>query len=98
MLSPEQVDRIALLARLEITDEEKALYAKQLSAVLAYADQLAQVNVDGIAPTATVLPVRSVMRPGDEAAPSMPRDLVLKNAPRTDGMSFEVPATLSDEE
>ena len=95
-LSLTEIDRIAHLARLSLTDDEKARYAEQLSAVLDYAAQLADINVDGIAPTATVLSVRSVMREGDEVAGSLPRKDALANAPATDGASFEVQATFAD--
>ncbi len=97
MLTPEQVDRIALLARLEITPAERALYARQLSSILDYAKQLAAVDVSGIHPTANVLPIHSVLR-DDVVAPSViDRAGVLMNAPRSNGESFEVPAALSDE-
>lgn len=98
MLTPAEVERIAHLARLDITDDEKALYAKQLSSVLAYAGQLGAVNVDGVAPTASVLPIRSVVRSSDETYGSLTREDALRNAPRTDGSAFEVPAALTDED
>ncbi len=98
MLTPAEVERIAHLARLTITDDEKVLYARQLSQVLAYAEQLALVNVDGVAATATVLPVHSILRSGDRVSPSLSREDALRNAPRTDGISFEVPAALTDED
>jgi aspartyl-tRNA(Asn)/glutamyl-tRNA(Gln) amidotransferase subunit C len=96
-LTAEEVDHIALLARLALSDEEKALYAQQLSAVLDYAAELAQINVEGIAPTATVLAAHNIMRSDDAACCSIPREDALRNAPRSDGASFEVQATLKDE-
>ena len=98
MLTAAEVERIARLARLDLSDEEAARYAQQLSAVLDYAAELADVNVDGILPTASVLPLRSVMRAGDAAGQSLPRELALANAPRSDGASFVVPGTLGDGE
>ena len=95
-LSPTEIERIAHLARLALTDDEKARYAEQLSAILDYAAQLADINVDGIAPTATVLSVRSVMREGDEVSGTMSRKDALANAPATDGASFEVQGTFAD--
>jgi aspartyl-tRNA(Asn)/glutamyl-tRNA(Gln) amidotransferase subunit C len=97
MLTPEQVDRIALLARLDITPDERALYARQLSSILAYAEQLATVDVSDVPPTTSVLPVHSVMRSADVARPGYARDAMLKNAPRSDGEQFEVPAVLSED-
>jgi aspartyl-tRNA(Asn)/glutamyl-tRNA(Gln) amidotransferase subunit C len=96
-LTVEEVDHIALLARLSLSDEEKARYAQQLSAVLDYAAELAAIDVEGIPPTATVLAVHNVMRPDDQACCSMPREEALKNAPLTDGVSFVVQATFKDE-
>jgi aspartyl-tRNA(Asn)/glutamyl-tRNA(Gln) amidotransferase subunit C len=96
-LTVTEVDRIALLARLSLTDEEKARYAQQLSAILDYAAELTAIDVEGIPPTATVLAVHNVMRLGDEACCAMPREDALKNAPRTDGASFEVQATFANE-
>ena len=96
-LTIEEVDHIALLARLALTDEEKARYAQQLSAILDYAAELAAIDVEGIPPTATVLAVHNVMRSSDDACCSMPRADVLKNAPLTDGISFIVQATFKDE-
>ncbi|MCL5996371.1 MAG: Asp-tRNA(Asn)/Glu-tRNA(Gln) amidotransferase subunit GatC [Chloroflexi bacterium] len=96
-LTVAEVDHIALLARLSLSDEEKARYAQQLSAILDYAAELAAIDVADIPPTATVLDIHNVMRPSDETCCSMPREDALKNAPRTDGASFEVQATFKDE-
>ena len=92
------VERVALLGRLALTDDEKIRYAEQLSAVLDYAEQLANIDVEGIAPTATVLAVRSVMRAGDEVAGMIARKDALANAPKTDGASFEVQAALGEQD
>lgn len=92
------VERVALLGRLALTDDEKSRYAEQLSAVLDYAEQLSNINVDDIPPTATVLAVRSVMREGDQVGGSVARKDALANAPKTDGASFEVQATFGDQD
>lgn len=92
------VERVALLGRLALTDDEKSRYAEQLSAVLDYAEQLANIDVEGIAPTASVLSVRSVLREGDEVSGTMTRKDALANAPKTDGTSFEVQATFGDQD
>jgi aspartyl-tRNA(Asn)/glutamyl-tRNA(Gln) amidotransferase subunit C len=89
-----EVERIARLARLQLTDEEKARYAEQLSAVLDYAAELNDIDVADLPPTASVLESRNVMRPADEAAPGLSRAEALSNAPRADGASFEVQAAL----
>jgi aspartyl-tRNA(Asn)/glutamyl-tRNA(Gln) amidotransferase subunit C len=98
MLTVAEVERIAQLGRLALSDEEKTRYAKQLSAVLDYAAELANVDVEGIPPTASVLAVHGVMREGDAVAGSLDRRDVLANAPSTDGESFVVQATLGNDE
>ena len=97
-LTVAEVDHIALLARLTLSDAEKARYAQQLSAVLDYAAELANIDVEGIPPTATVLAVHNIMRLDDVAGVSIGRDDALKNAPRTDGVSFEVQATFDNKD
>ena len=69
-LTLSEVEHIAQLARLELTDEEKELYRQQLSAILEYAARLQKLDTSQIPPTSSVLPPRSVLRP-DVAAPSL---------------------------
>ena len=97
MLTSVEVEHIARLARLALSDDEKARFAVQLSAILDYAAELASVNVDDIAPTASVSPARSVMRDGDQVDGVLPRKAVLANAPASDGVSFVVQATFGDD-
>jgi aspartyl-tRNA(Asn)/glutamyl-tRNA(Gln) amidotransferase subunit C len=92
-LNLEQVEHIAQLARLTLSDEEKALYQGQLSAILEYFEKLEGLDTEAISPTATVLPLRSVMRE-DEPKPSSPREDILANAPAAEDGCFEVPAVL----
>jgi aspartyl-tRNA(Asn)/glutamyl-tRNA(Gln) amidotransferase subunit C len=92
-LSLDQVEHIAQLARLTLSNEEKALYQEQLSAILEYFEKLEGLDTEAISPTATVLPLRSVMRE-DEPKPSTPREDILANAPAAEDGCFEVPAVL----
>ena len=92
-LTREQVAHIAELARLSLTDQEVALYQEQLSAVLEYAGRLQDLDTEAIPPTATVLPVRNVMR-ADEPRPAMAREDILANAPETQDGCFRVQAVL----
>ena len=95
ILSLEEVEHIAELARLALTDEEKARYREQLSAILDYASSLQAINTDDIPPTASVLPVDTVLRE-DVSRPSTPRDDLLSNtADKADGM-FRVEAIWDD--
>ena len=88
-----QVEHIATLARLGLTEEEKVQFAEQLSEILDYASILQQVDTSAIPPTATVLPLRSVMRE-DAVTPSLPVEDVLANAPATEADCFRVQAIL----
>ena len=92
-LSREQVEHIAQLARLALSEEEKALYQGQLSAILDYFERLQELDTEAIPPTATVLPLRSVMRE-DEPRPATDRGDVLANAPAAEDGCFQVPAVL----
>ena len=88
-----EVEHIAELARLSLSDDEKALYQEQLSAILDYAERLQAPDTSAIPPTATVLPLRGVMR-ADESRDSMSRDDVLANAPQVESESFRVQAVM----
>jgi aspartyl-tRNA(Asn)/glutamyl-tRNA(Gln) amidotransferase subunit C len=92
-LTLEQVEHIAALARLRLTDDEKARYRGQLSAVLDYMAKLRQLDTSAIEPTATVLPLRTVLRP-DEVAPSLTPEALLANAPAAEAQMFRVPPVL----
>lgn len=90
MISPRDVEHVALLARLELTAEEKELYTKQLNDILLYAEMLNQLDTEGVLPTAHVLPLNNVFR-DDAAGEHLTADEVLANAPRRDGLFFIVP-------
>lgn len=92
-LTLEEVEHIAALARLRLTAEEKARYREQLSAILDYMASLNRLDTSDIEPTATVLPLRTVLRP-DAVTPSLPPDTLLALAPETEAQMFRVPAVL----
>jgi aspartyl-tRNA(Asn)/glutamyl-tRNA(Gln) amidotransferase subunit C len=96
-LSPAQVDHVAELARLALTDQERELFREQLSSILGYAERLQQLDTGDIPPTATVLPLENVMR-DDEVQPSLPLDDVLANAPAVEDNCFRVPLVLEGDE
>jgi aspartyl-tRNA(Asn)/glutamyl-tRNA(Gln) amidotransferase subunit C len=93
VLSPADVDRIAALARLELTDDERVRFATQLSAILAYADQVQQVDTSAVAAAPSAGDSR--MR-DDTPVPSLDRDVVLAQAPAADRGAglFKVPRVL----
>lgn len=92
-LTREQVQHIADLARLALSEEECALYREQLSAILEYFERLQELDTAAIPPTATVLPLSNVMR-ADEPVPPFPRESMLANAPAVEEGWFRVPAVL----
>jgi aspartyl-tRNA(Asn)/glutamyl-tRNA(Gln) amidotransferase subunit C len=92
-LSLEEVEHIAALARLRLTAEEKERYRQQLSAVLDYMAKLKQVDTAHIEPTATVLPLHTILRP-DDVTPSLTTDELLANAPAAEAGLFRVPPVL----
>jgi aspartyl-tRNA(Asn)/glutamyl-tRNA(Gln) amidotransferase subunit C len=96
-LSPAQVEHVAELAQLALSDEEKELFGRQLSTILEYAERLQQLDTDAIPPTSTVLPLENVMR-DDETRPSLPLADVLANAPAVEEDCFQVPVVLEEEE
>jgi aspartyl-tRNA(Asn)/glutamyl-tRNA(Gln) amidotransferase subunit C len=92
-LTRDQVQHIAELARLALSDEEQALYQEQLSDILEYFERLQELDTEAIPPTATVLPLHNVVR-ADEPGPSFPREDILSNAPDAEDGCFKVPAVL----
>lgn len=92
----ETVEHIAELAKLKLTEDEINLYAEQLSAILDYAESLQEIDTSAIPPTASVLPLRNVLRP-DEAQPSLPRDEALANAADKADGQFRVDAILDND-
>lgn len=88
-----EVEHIAELARLDLTEEEKARYREQLSAILDYAARLQQLDTANIPPTASVLPLRSVLRE-DVSRPGLSTEALLSNAPEAEASQFRVPPVL----
>lgn len=87
------VEHVAKLARLELSETEKQQFTEQLNAILKYAEQLERLNTDNVAPTSHAMPLVNVMRE-DEVKPSLPLDKVLLNAPDEEDGQFKVPAVL----
>ena len=96
-LSLAQVEHVARLAQLTLSDQEKELFREQLSSILEYAQRLQQLDTSAIPPTATVLPLENVMR-DDQVRPSLPPADALANAPDTKDGYFRVPVVLEGEE
>jgi aspartyl-tRNA(Asn)/glutamyl-tRNA(Gln) amidotransferase subunit C len=95
MISREEVQHVARLARLHLTDEELERMRQQLDAILAYIDKLRELDVEGVEPTAHAVPLVNVMR-ADELAPSLSQDAALANAPDRAEEFFRVPRIIED--
>ncbi|MDX9871573.1 MAG: Asp-tRNA(Asn)/Glu-tRNA(Gln) amidotransferase subunit GatC [Clostridia bacterium] len=89
-ISQKDVEHVALLGRLFLSDEEKENYTRTLNDILGYMELLNQVDTTGVEPTAHVLPLRNVFRE-DTIKESLPRDLALANAPKAEDGCFKVP-------
>lgn len=89
-ISREEVEHVAYLARLGLTEEELERLGEQISAILENMEVLNELDTAAIPPTAQVFPVDNVMR-RDEAGPSLPREKVLGNAPQREEVYFRVP-------
>lgn len=79
-LTKADVERIAELARLELSDAEKETFTRQLAEILAYAEQVQALDTAGVPPTTHVLTSHPAFR-DDEVRPSLPRADALANAP-----------------
>lgn len=92
-LTIEEVRKIATLARLHLNPDEQAKYTEQLSAILAYAARLQEVDTTHIPPTASVLPLTAPLR-ADEPRLSPARQTIIDNAPSVEEGMFRVPPVL----
>jgi aspartyl-tRNA(Asn)/glutamyl-tRNA(Gln) amidotransferase subunit C len=92
-LSPEDVAKVALLARLRLDPDELATYTEQINEIVHYVEQLQQVDVSGVEPLAHGVEVRNVFR-DDRRTESLPREEALSNAPKRNHEAFLVPAVL----
>lgn len=85
-----EINRIAALAQLALTDEEVAQLVSQLDAIIGYVDKLDELDTTGVEPTAHAFPVTQPLR-DDVPAPSLSVDQALDNAPERDESTFVVP-------
>jgi aspartyl-tRNA(Asn)/glutamyl-tRNA(Gln) amidotransferase subunit C len=88
-LTTEQVQNVAALARLGLSDSEIARMQDQLSSILEHIAAIEELDTDAIPPTAQTINLTNVVRE-DIARPSLPRDVVMANAPRHRDGFFEV--------
>jgi aspartyl-tRNA(Asn)/glutamyl-tRNA(Gln) amidotransferase subunit C len=91
MLQREQVDHVARLARLELTDAEAERMASELSKVLDHIEKIRELKLDGVPPTSHVVDVVNALRP-DEPWESFPAEVALRSAPEPLSGGFGVPS------
>ena len=94
-ISKEEVQRIAKLSHLSLSEAEVDRMARDLGQILAYVEQLREAPVEGVPPMAHVDEAGIVPRL-DEEAESLPRDLALREAPSVDEGGFRVPAFVDE--
>lgn len=89
----EQVEHVAHLARLSLTDEEKISMTKDMEMILEFADQINDYEVEDVNATSHVIPINNVFRE-DIVRESMDRDELLANAPSTENGCYRVPKVI----
>ena len=96
MIDLEQVRKVALLARLELTPTEEEQFTTQLGSIIEYFEQLSELDVADVQPTARAIDVSNVTRP-DQLQPYQDAHAILDQAPDQEGDFFKVPQILSVE-
>ncbi len=91
MLTREEVEHVAMLARLKLTEEEKGRFSQQLTAILEYMSRLNDLDTRGIEPLAHVLPVSNVFRDDEVRPAGVSREDILSGAPLRENGCFRVP-------
>lgn len=89
----EDIENIAELAKLDLTEEEIELYGEQLRDILDYVDILNSLDTEDIAPTASVLPIVNALRK-DEIQDGLSPEQALANAPAKEAQQFKVNAVM----
>ena len=90
VITIKDVEHVAKLARLELTEEEKELYTKQLGDVLKYVDQMNEVDTSNVKPMTQVIDFCNVMRE-DKVVQEISKEALMSNAPEVEGDFFKVP-------
>lgn len=94
-ISKDQVEYVARLANLELNDEEKEIFTRQLDSILSYMDKLNQLDTANVDPTSHVLPIKNIFRQ-DNVKPSLPKEEALANAPDQKNGFFRVPRVIEE--
>jgi aspartyl-tRNA(Asn)/glutamyl-tRNA(Gln) amidotransferase subunit C len=94
-LSRQDVEKVSLLGRLRLSDQELETMTTQLGRVLGYIEQLNELNTDGVEPMAHAMEMQNVFA-GDVQGAHLPRAEALANAPKKDAECYRVPAVLGE--
>jgi aspartyl-tRNA(Asn)/glutamyl-tRNA(Gln) amidotransferase subunit C len=94
-ITRQDVEHVAYLARLGLTEEERETFARQLDSILDNMAILGELDTARIPPTAQVIPLQNVMRP-DEPADALQAEAVLSNAPASEEQCFLIPAVFEE--
>jgi aspartyl-tRNA(Asn)/glutamyl-tRNA(Gln) amidotransferase subunit C len=95
-LSRKEVEHVAYLARIGLSEEEKDRFQEQLSSILEHVAVINQLDTEAIPPTAQVIPLQNIVRM-DTPLPSFPAEAILANAPRAEGGYFKIPPVLDEQ-
>jgi aspartyl-tRNA(Asn)/glutamyl-tRNA(Gln) amidotransferase subunit C len=96
-LPKSEVEHIALLARIELTEAEKQKYAEQLSAVLGYVDELKKLDIKGVADVGQITGLTNQLAKDEIKGCELSREELLKNAPETSQGYIKVKSVLGRE-
>jgi aspartyl-tRNA(Asn)/glutamyl-tRNA(Gln) amidotransferase subunit C len=94
-ITRQDVEKVALLGRLSLSETELATMSEQLASIVGYVDHLAQVDTEGVEPMAHAVEQSNVFR-DDVVEMSLPREEALANAPHHDARGYLVPAVLGE--
>lgn len=89
-LSKKEVEHVAWLAHIELSEQEKTLFTEQFNEILDYFKKIDEIDTEGVEPTYHVLDLKNVSRK-DETTPSLPIEEALKNAPKREKKFFKAP-------
>jgi aspartyl-tRNA(Asn)/glutamyl-tRNA(Gln) amidotransferase subunit C len=90
------VDHVARLARLDLSEDERARMQSELTQILGHAERIQSLDLDGVEPTSHAVPLVNALRP-DEVTESLDPTVALENAPQQEDGRFRVPRIIEDQ-
>ena len=96
-ITRDEVERVAALARLLLSDEEAERMAAELDTILGYVETLGRLDTEGVAPMSHVIPLATPLRE-DRSLPPLDPERAVANAPQREGSAFVVPKVIEGEE